>query len=50
MTVALSPDHHKQAIASIKRYCDEALELSVGELKAGNILDFFLKEKSVRRK
>jgi len=44
MTLALDPEQHKQAIASIKRYCDEALELSVGDLRAGNLLDFFLKE------
>jgi uncharacterized protein (DUF2164 family) len=39
------PDHaRKQAIASIKRYCAEELEQDLGDLKAGLLLDFILKE------
>ena len=33
-----------QSVASIKRYLAEELELDVGELKAGLMLDFILKE------
>jgi uncharacterized protein (DUF2164 family) len=44
MTIAL-PDHaRKQAIASIKRYFAEELDQDVGDLKAGLLLDFVLKE------
>jgi len=33
-----------QSVASIKRYLTEELDLDVGELKAGLMLDFILKE------
>lgn len=44
MTVTLSDEARKHSIASIKRYFAEELEQDVGELKAGLVLDFFLKE------
>ena len=44
MTITLSDDARKQSIASIKRYFAEELEQDVGELKAGLLLEFFLKE------
>ena len=44
MAIALSAEARKQAVASIKRYCAENLELKVGDLKAGALLEFFLKE------
>jgi len=44
MTVTLPDDARKQAVASIKRYVLEELDQDIGELKAGLILEYFLKE------
>lgn len=44
MTISLADDARKQSIASIKRYFVEELDQDIGELKAGLILEFFLKE------
>jgi uncharacterized protein (DUF2164 family) len=44
MTISLSDDARKQAIASIKRYLADELDQDVGELKAGLLLEFILKE------
>ena len=44
MTISLSDDARKQSIASIKRYFSEELDQDIGELKAGLLLDFMLKE------
>ena len=44
MTITLSDDARKHSIASIKRYFLEELDQDIGELKAGLVLEFFLKE------
>ena len=44
MTITLSPEVKKQAIASLQRYLAEELEQDVGELKASLFLDFIIKE------
>lgn len=44
MTITLADDARRQSIASIKRYFLEELDQDVGELKAGLLLEFFLKE------
>lgn len=44
MAIELTSDAKKQALASIKRYCAEHLDEDLGDLKAGLLLDFFLKE------
>jgi uncharacterized protein (DUF2164 family) len=44
MRIELDPDVTRQAVASIKRYLREELELDVGELKAGSLLEYFLEE------
>ncbi len=44
MVIELSDEATKQSIASIQRYFDEELDQDIGELKAGNILEFFMKE------
>jgi uncharacterized protein (DUF2164 family) len=44
MTITLDPDARKQAVASIRRYFAENWEQDVGDLKAGLLLDYFLKE------
>lgn len=44
MTVTLSDDAVKQAVASIRRYFDEVLDQDIGDLKAQLVLDFILKE------
>lgn len=40
----LTKEARAQAIASIQRYFEENLESSLGNLPAGNLLDFFLQE------
>ncbi|HEY4303537.1 MAG TPA: DUF2164 domain-containing protein [Gemmatimonadaceae bacterium] len=44
MTISLTDDAKKHSVASIRRYFAEELELDVGELKAGLVLDFIVKE------
>jgi uncharacterized protein (DUF2164 family) len=44
VTVELSADARKEALASIRRYCTQNLELEVGDIKAAALLEFFLKE------
>lgn len=44
MAITLSPDTTKQLQASIKRYFDEHMDEPIGDLKAGMLLDFCLKE------
>jgi len=44
MTIMLSEDARSQAIASLKRYLAEELDQDVGDLKAGLLLEFILKE------
>lgn len=44
MAIALSADARKQALASIKRFCAEDLELEISDIQAMSLLAFFLKE------
>lgn len=44
MTISISDSARKQAIASIKRYLAEELDQDVGDLRAGLLLEFMLKE------
>ena len=44
MTITLTDDQRKQSAASIKRYFREELDQDIGELKAGLLLEFMLKE------
>lgn len=44
MPITLSPELTKQLQASIKRYAAEHLDEEMGDLKAGLLLDFCLKE------
>lgn len=44
MAITLAPDAAKQAVASIKRYFAENWDQEVGDLKAGLLLDFLLRE------
>ena len=44
MNLTLSDDARKQSVASIKRYFAEELDQDIGDLKAGAMLGFFLKE------
>ena len=44
MAVTLSEDARKEALASIRRYCGEQLDVDIGDLQAGALLDYFLKE------
>jgi uncharacterized protein (DUF2164 family) len=44
VAITLSPETTKQLQASIKRYAAEHLDEEMGDLKAGLLLDFCLKE------
>jgi uncharacterized protein (DUF2164 family) len=44
MAIELAPDLRRQALASITRFAHEELELEIGDLKAGTVLEFFLRE------
>jgi uncharacterized protein (DUF2164 family) len=44
MAITLAPQTKQQALSSIRRYALEELELDIGDLKAGGLLEFFLKE------
>jgi uncharacterized protein (DUF2164 family) len=44
MAITLSPDTTKQAVASLRRFFADSWEQDVGHLKAGLLLDYFLKE------
>lgn len=44
MTIQLSPDDEKQAVASLRRFCEEELELEVNELQSRHLLRFILTE------
>ena len=44
MAIALPPETTKQVLASIKRYVAEHLEQEIGDLQAGLLLDYVLKE------
>jgi uncharacterized protein (DUF2164 family) len=42
--ISISDGARKQSVASIRRYFAEELDQDVGDLKAGLLLEFFLKE------
>jgi uncharacterized protein (DUF2164 family) len=44
MSVELSAEATKQALASLRRYCTEELEFELNELQARMLLNFVLKE------
>lgn len=44
MSIKLTDEQRKQSTASIRRYVQQELDQEIGELKAGLLLDFFLKE------
>jgi len=44
MAITLSPDTRKQALASLKQYVAENMDQEIGDLQAGFLLDYFLKE------
>jgi len=44
MAITLSADARKQALASLKQYAAANLDEEFGDLQAGLLLDYFLKE------
>ena len=44
MSIELSPDAQKQALASLRRFCAEELESELTELQARQLLKFVLRE------
>lgn len=43
-SITIPEEARQQAIASIRRYAEENLELEIGDLKAALLLDYFLQE------
>jgi uncharacterized protein (DUF2164 family) len=44
MTIEISPEQRKEAIASIERYFRENMEDKIGNIAAGALLGYFLEE------
>lgn len=44
MTITISKENHKQALASIERYFAENMDEPIGNMVAGALLEFFLLE------
>jgi len=44
MPIKLPKDTEKHLVASIKRFANDELDTDMGDLKAGFLLDFFLRE------
>ena len=44
MAISIPREKQQQMIASIRRYFSENLDDEIGELKAGLVLDYFLRE------
>jgi len=44
MAITLNPDVKKQALTSIKHYVSQNLDQDIGDLQAGLLLDYFLRE------
>jgi uncharacterized protein (DUF2164 family) len=44
MNISLTDEATKQSVASIRRYFKDELDQDVGDLKAGLVLEFFVKE------
>jgi uncharacterized protein (DUF2164 family) len=44
MPITLDPAAREQALVSIKRFALEELDLDLGDLKAGTVLEYFLRE------
>ena len=44
MTIEISPEQRKEAIASIERYVRENMEERIGNIAAGALLGYFLEE------
>lgn len=44
MPVPLPPEASAQALASLRRFCSDELDLEVSDIQVRMLLDFFLKE------
>ncbi len=44
MAITLSADAQKQALASIRRFCADDLDVDVSDIQVASLLAFFLKE------
>jgi uncharacterized protein (DUF2164 family) len=44
MTIEISKEARKEAIASIERYFEENMEQKIGNISAGALLGFFIEE------
>lgn len=44
MPIALTTDGRKQALASLRRFCDHELDVEPSDIQLHALLDFFLKE------
>lgn len=44
MSITLSAEDRKQALASLTRYCERELEIEISDIQVAMLLDFVLKE------
>jgi uncharacterized protein (DUF2164 family) len=44
VSILLNPEAQKRSIASLRRFCEEELEVELSDLQAASLLSFFLKE------
>jgi len=44
MSIKLTSDTEKYLLGSVKRFVDDQLDTTIGDLKASLVLDFFLRE------
>jgi uncharacterized protein (DUF2164 family) len=44
MSIKLNSDTEKYLLGSVKRFVDDQLDTTIGDLKASLVLDFFLRE------
>ncbi len=44
MAIKLRPEVRKEALASLMTYCEENMDEPIGNIAAGGLLDFFLRE------
>lgn len=44
MAIELPPEAEKQALASLRRFCDEELDVEIGDVQARQLLSYILRE------
>jgi len=44
VAIELKPEERKRARTSVRRFCEEHLDLDIGDLRADLVIDYFLRE------